>query len=229
MGVNLMSKVPQVDKVLSPAVAVTIGLAATGTLTFSGNPAANDTLTIGGTAITFVSGTPSGSQVKIGVDAATTVASLLAFLQASADTNISKCVYAQGTTSLIIAITDKTLGVAGNSFTLAKSSSAITLSGSDLAGGSSTASQTINCNGLTLVGLQLPATLTSTTVTFKASIDGVTFQQVYNSSGAVSYTIAQGRYIAINPADFYGVNYLQLDMGSAETIPCTFTAALKGI
>ena len=67
-----------------------------------------------------------------------TSANLLAFLSASADTNIAKCTYAL--VGNVITATYKTTGVAGNSFTLAKSSTAIALSAGDLAGGVVTSS-----------------------------------------------------------------------------------------
>jgi hypothetical protein len=107
---------------------------ARGFATFSGNPANNDTLTIQGTLITFVTGTPVGSQVKIGVDLPTTLASLLAFLSASVDANLSLMTYSVVGSSLYIV--SKATGTAGNAYTLAKVSTAITLSGGTMAGGS---------------------------------------------------------------------------------------------
>ena len=107
--------------------------AATGSATFSANPAANDTLTIAGTAVTFVSSAPSGLQVLIGSTLAQTLANLLGFLQTSADTNIVKCTYA--VVGSVLNITSVTRGSAGNGLSLAKSSTAITLSGATLSGG----------------------------------------------------------------------------------------------
>lgn len=110
------------------------GAAATGNISLSGQPTAGDSFTIGGTAVTFVASSPVGNQVVIGADTAATLANLLAFLQASLDTNISKCTYAQGTGN-VIDITDKTAGTAGNSFSLAKSGTNLAVSGADLSGG----------------------------------------------------------------------------------------------
>jgi hypothetical protein len=109
------------------------GAAATGTITFTGNPAANDTVTIGGTAVTFVASSPVGNQVVIGSSSAITLANLLAFLQASNDSNIDECTYTS--TGLVITLLYKVAGTGGNSFTLAKSSSALSVSGADLSGG----------------------------------------------------------------------------------------------
>lgn len=109
------------------------GAFASGTIQLTANPSAADTLTLGGTAITFVASGATGSQVNIGGNNLITCANLLAFLQASVDTNISKCTYALvGNT---ITATYKILGTGGNAFSLAKSSTAITLSAGDLAGG----------------------------------------------------------------------------------------------
>lgn len=109
------------------------GVYASGTVTFTGNPSNNDTLTLGGTQITFVTGTPTGNEVQIGSSANQTAANLQLFLQASLDTNIVKCSYS--TALNILTITYKLIGTSGNSFSLTKSSTSITLSGSDLAGG----------------------------------------------------------------------------------------------
>ena len=110
------------------------GSSAAGTITLTANPAQGDTLTVGGTPVTFVTSSPVGNQVLIGANAAATLANLILFLQQSQDSNIDQCTYAQGTGNVIV-VTDKLAGTAGNSYTLAKSSTAITLSGATLTGG----------------------------------------------------------------------------------------------
>lgn len=109
---------------------------ATGTAAFSGNPTASDTLTLNGTAITFVSGTPTGNQVQIGATLADTLTSLLAFLHASADAQLVK--FNSSVVSSTLYLKAATAGAGGDALTLAKSSTAITLSGATLAGGSAT-------------------------------------------------------------------------------------------
>lgn len=99
--------------------------------TFSGGVAA-DTLTIQGTAITFVNASPTGNQVLVGTTAAATQLNLYNFLVASSDTNLSLMTYA---TNSVLTITSKVAGIAGNAYTLAKSSTALTLSGATLSGG----------------------------------------------------------------------------------------------
>lgn len=109
---------------------------AVGSAAFSANPANLDTLTIQGTLITFVTGAPVGSQVQIGATLAITLASLLTFLSSSADVNLVKMTYSVVASTLYIV--SVLTGTAGNAYTLAKVSTAITLSGATLAGGSGT-------------------------------------------------------------------------------------------
>lgn len=113
---------------------IELAVQASGTITFSTNPSDSDTITVNGTLITFVTGTPSGSQVKIGTTDLITAQNLENFLSASSDTNISKGVYTLN--DLVITVQYESPGPAGNSFSLTKSSSAISLSGADLSGGS---------------------------------------------------------------------------------------------
>ncbi len=221
----------QIDRVLVLSTASITGTAASGTVTLNTQPAPSDTITLNGTVITFVASSPGATDVVIGADVAATYTALLAMLQASADAQIAKCTYATTATNRVTA-TYKLLGVAGNSFTLAKSSTHITLSAATLLGATATQTvSTINANGLALVGIQLPAAFTSTTLTFYGSIDGSTWQQVYvtTSGTALSYTVAQGHYVAIDPVPFYGLKYLQIKTGSDETATRSLTVSLKGL
>lgn len=79
-----------------------------------------------------------------------------------------------------------------------------------------TTSQPIGLQGNRLLAIQTPAALTGTALTFLASFDDETYAPLYNSSGAVSVTVAASRYIAVEPADFAGVEYLKVVSGSAE-------------
>lgn len=89
----------------------------------------------------------------------------------------------------------------------------------------------INTKGSSLVGIIIPAAFTSTTITFSASVDGSTFFPVKNTTSGttLSYTVAPGEYIAINPVDFYGIPYLEINTGSSEAAARTLLASLKGI
>jgi len=114
------------------------GAQASGTVTLSANPAAADSVTINGTAVTFVAAAPTGNEVLIGGSAGATAQNLEAFLAASADAGLSQCSY--GLTGSVITVTAIAPGISGNAITLAKSSSGITLSGSTLAGGAAPSS-----------------------------------------------------------------------------------------
>ena len=102
------------------------GTFATGNIQFSANPAVNDTLTINGTLITFTS-------ALIGTTLSQTLQNLINILQTSNDAGLKASTYALvGST---INVTAAAAGTAGNAITLAKVSTAITLSGATLTGG----------------------------------------------------------------------------------------------
>jgi hypothetical protein len=111
---------------------------ASGTIAIAALPTAADTLTIQGTAITFAAAVPDvappANTVYIGTTTALTAQALLAFLQGSTDTNLSKLTYTlSGST---ITATAAIPGTGGNAYTLATSDSgAFTLSGATLSGG----------------------------------------------------------------------------------------------
>lgn len=80
-----------------------------------------------------------------------------------------------------------------------------------------TTSDTINLMGAGMVGIILPAALTSTAMTFTGSQDGTNFTALYNVSGTqLSITIAASRIVLFTPGDFVGLIYLKLVAGSAE-------------
>lgn len=112
---------------------------ATGSIAFTVNPTAGQTISFSGSTVTFVASGATGLQVNIGANLAATLTSLLAFLTASADTNLVTATYSlSGTTLLIQAVTG---GTAGNSKALATTVTGATTSGATLTGG--TAANTI--------------------------------------------------------------------------------------
>src|SRR3974390_1783996 len=58
------------------------------TAVFAANPSNGHTVTVNGTVVTFVTGTPTGAQVKIGADLATTLVSAAAYFAANAITGV---------------------------------------------------------------------------------------------------------------------------------------------
>lgn len=108
-------------------------LPASGQIIFSRQPGIGSTINLNGKSVSFVSGTPTGLQVQIGADLSATLASLVAFLNGSADTTIDDNTYSlTGGTLNIVQDAD---GIAGNSFTLATTVTGAQLSGPTLTGG----------------------------------------------------------------------------------------------
>jgi hypothetical protein len=85
--------------------------------------------------------------------------------------------------------------------------------------GGGTTSGVFTTQGLGLVGLQMPATFTGTTMSFLGSNDGgATYLALYNTSGsALSVTVAASRLILFTPGDLVGVQFIKLVSGSTES------------
>lgn len=94
-----------------------------------------------------------------------------------------------------------------------------------------TTSGAIQLGGMCLCGILLPAAFTGTALTFLASPDGVTYKALKAGTGgsALSYTVAQDTFAAIDPKDFQGVNFLKIVSGSAEAGARTLKLAVKGL
>jgi hypothetical protein len=91
-----------------------------------------------------------------------------------------------------------------------------------------TESGAVDLHGMNLVGIMMPAAFTGTSVTFKGSLDGVTYNDLYNTDGtALSVTVAADRFILIVPSDFAAVRYLKLVSGSSEGAERTITLACR--
>lgn len=95
---------------------------------------------------------------------------------------------------------------------------------------STTTSGVITTNGMSLVGIYMPATFTGTSITFTACATlGGTYSPMNNKSGPVSYTVAANEYIAIDPTDFYGVEFFKIVSGSTEGAARVLNCSMKGI
>jgi Phage tail tube protein len=119
----------------------TQGIAASGSILFTGLPANNSVVTLNGEDVTFVTGTPTAGQVKIGATIVETVANLVAALNASAEAELTVATYRADLDGTSLLIQFDALGTAGNSYTLAKGTSPnpnATLSGATLTGGAAT-------------------------------------------------------------------------------------------
>lgn len=92
-------------------------------------------------------------------------------------------------------------------------------------------SAAIQCGGLALCGIFVPTGFTGTALTFEASPDGVAAYvpvKSTTSGSALSYTVAAGEYIAIDPKDFQGIAFLKIKSGTAEGADRTVNCAMKG-
>lgn len=97
---------------------------------------------------------------------------------------------------------------------------------------SGTKSAVIKLNGFVLAGISLPTTFTGSTITFEACDTAAgTFQVVKSSTSGttLSYTVTQNTFVVINPADFYGINFLKIVSGSTEGATRTLKLSLKGL
>lgn len=75
-----------------------------------------------------------------------------------------------------------------------------------------------------IVGLSIPSTFEPTSVTFQASYDNVTWNNLYDSSGVEkSVVVGISRRILLSPADFYGIRYIKVRGGTAAS-PTTVAA-----
>lgn len=116
----------------SGAAAISAAVAASGTITYTVNFNANDTVTLNGVVFTAVAANAAGNQFNIGVDLSTSLSNLVGALNASLDLSVAKATYAKSGTT-ILQITYDLVGTVGNSFTIAGSVG--TASGLVLAGG----------------------------------------------------------------------------------------------
>lgn len=157
--------------------------AAVGYFNFAANPANNDQITLNGTAITLVTGTPSGSQVQIGADTTATLAALLAFLQASADTQLVKFTPSVVMASVSVGrlyLVAATAGTGGNALTTVKNVGAnITVSGATLAGATAQDISTILGMLVTDSGAYVAAGIAAETAVAAAAIFDNTFGQTW--------------------------------------------------
>lgn len=181
------------------------GLRAAGTISLTANPAAAETVTIGGTVVTFVAAAPVGNQVLISATAAITAANLQAFLAASADVNIARNDYT--TVGIITTVRAKTVGVIGNTMTLARVGAGVTISGPTLTGGTEVSSVSYGSDHS--VGQPIATLLKSRVVLANAPVPGANAEspaaailELANASGAwygamFSAAITDNQHLAV--------------------------------
>lgn len=76
-----------------------------------------------------------------------------------------------------------------------------------------------------LVGIATPASIDSATMlSFQSSYDGSTYNNVYDSAGIEKIvTVSASRRVILSPADFYGIRYIKVRLGTAAS-PVSATA-----
>lgn len=138
---NLITELNGGGHTLLSGVQTLGGVSASGTVTFAGQPSANDTITINSRVWTFVASGATQYQVNIGGTLAATLANFISQYNASklSTANISNITATA--TSTVITFTADWGGLWGNLITLAKSGTNLTVSGANLAGGTAPTSQ----------------------------------------------------------------------------------------
>lgn len=142
---------PTVQRSGSAQAALPVLTAATGLLTFTAQPANNETVTIGATTYTFKTTLSTGptvaNEILRGADAAASVANLIGAINAASSGGQSAgTTYGTGTTAnasvtaaagagTSVALTAKTAGVAGNSVATTETSTVGSFANATLTGG----------------------------------------------------------------------------------------------
>jgi hypothetical protein len=136
MGRTISVKAPLVEttlenmaKIIPGAVLTGDGVKATGSITFSGQPSANDTITVGGVVFTFKASAVLDTDLVIGANLAATLAAAAIKI----DAKIALVTVSASAT--VLTITGAQQGAEANSVTLAKSGTTATVSGATLTGG----------------------------------------------------------------------------------------------
>ena len=75
----------------------------------------------------------------------------------------------------------------------------------------------VDLGGRKLVAIDMPSSWTAASLTFQASPDGVTYDDLYDSATERSVTAAASRYLAFNIADWVSVRFLKIRSGTAGT------------
>lgn len=81
-------------------------------------------------------------------------------------------------------------------------------------------SEAVDLGGASLVGIQMPdsSAWTAANLTFQASADGGTFENLYGKNGnEVTVIAAADRYIQIDATDFAGIKHIKVRSGTAAS------------
>lgn len=79
-------------------------------------------------------------------------------------------------------------------------------------------SGTIDTKGRSLVGVIMPASWTAARLTFQVSLDGSTWNDLYNLYGdEFTSEAAASRFVAMSPYEFLPVRYVRIRSGTSGT------------
>lgn len=80
-------------------------------------------------------------------------------------------------------------------------------------------SSAVDLGGTTLFAIQIPASWTTANITFQASADGVTYANLYDSTGTeVTVTAAASEFIVFSsPAPWLGIRFIKIRSGTSGT------------
>ncbi len=94
----------------------------------------------------------------------------------------------------------------------------------------STTSAAIDLMGATLCGVHMPAAFTGSSLSFSvASAAGGTYQTLQRNGSDYSLSVAQGKYISLDPSLFAGVQFIKIISGSAEGADRALTLAVRPV
>lgn len=135
-GRTVKVKVPMAEttlenmvKVMPGASLASDGVKAVGTVTFSGQPAVNDTIAVSGVSFVFKASASAANEIAIGANLAATLANAVDVIVKSV------APVSASANAGVLTLTAEDEGSAGNGITLAKSGSNATVSGGTLSGG----------------------------------------------------------------------------------------------
>jgi len=91
-------------------------------------------------------------------------------------------------------------------------------------------SSPVDVAGTTLAGIYMPAAFTGTSLTFQASktIDG-TYQTIFRLGADFSVAVAPGKFVALNPSDFAGAQFIKIVSSANEAASRTLSLAVRPV
>ena len=212
------------------ATAAVQNASASDVVAFTTQPTASQTLTIGGSIVTFVASGATGLQVNIGASLSATLTALQTMLSASADVNLVKANYSVSGNNLTV--TYKTAGTSGNSFAISTNVTGATVTTPTLTGGGPALTLTAKYTGSLGNNIQLVINAGTMANTFMVSIlSQNSAPEIFNNIGGTGNAFWINLANAINNGTSYHgpSNFIVATAGSLSVTPTTASpVALSG-